>query len=80
MSDGKTTYALFIYGFAQMTWTAEVDLPVVWIGYAAGTDSFYSNIYSFKQQALRMDIHAEANGNTLLKYSNSYHSSFYLLY
>ena len=65
MSDGKTTYALFIYGYSQMTWTVEVDFPVVWIGYAAGNETFYSNIYSFTRQALRMDINAEANGNTL---------------
>jgi len=65
MSDGITTYALFIYGYSQMTWTVEVDFPVVWIGYAAGTESFYSNIYSFTRQALRMDIHAITHGKIL---------------
>jgi len=65
MSNGITTYALFIYGYSQMTWTVDTDFPAVWIGYAAGTESNYSNIYSFKQQALRMDLHAVTHGTVL---------------
>ena len=45
-----------------MTWTTEVEFPDIWIGYAAGSKSFYSNMYSFTQQALRMDINAVTNG------------------
>jgi len=49
-----------------MTWTAEVDSPDVWIGYAAGSESFYSNMYSFTQQALKMDNNAVHNGIYIL--------------
>jgi len=48
-----------------MTWTTEVDSPDVWIGYAAGSESVYSNLYSFTQQAFRMDTNSATNGTCI---------------
>jgi len=66
VSDGLHTYAMFIYGYTQMTWTTDVVLPDIWIGYATGREPFYSNIFSFTKQALRMDLHAVTNGTMFL--------------